>query len=246
MVPPCEDNCKKGSKFCHHHTRFVDNEKYRLEHGPGGSKDKRAKWIDQMKEKSFAVGEVERLEQKKASISKWKGHDDQIQNAQFVEDRGSRAQSESGDFKEPWEKEEFIIEKTAKKGWSREKATNRWNELCATTSAEDRDFKGDDGGERFWLPREFKSTSNVKYEDVKAQESTDVLKKASIEERDALRRFVHVRGNQLHSKDMFIVWTFLSRILMVGIVWTFRSKISMVGWVSNKDWVGFQYRRPMA
>ena len=59
-VTDCVDERKHGSRFCHHHTRAMDNMKYDAEHNPlCGSKELKVQFVNRMKDMEVAVREVE-------------------------------------------------------------------------------------------------------------------------------------------------------------------------------------------
>jgi hypothetical protein len=181
MMPRCDITKKTGSRFCLSHSRHYDNRRYDYEHNKtSGSVAKRKAWVDKCKDTSVAIQEIEDQQSKHAGISKWKQDGKQTQNHAWAEDRGTRASNKSGQLCKPFEKQQFLIQKTSKYGWSDSRALARWNEHINDNYKQD--HLGDDGQLRLWLPKEYEDKGKEKYEDLAAQSRSENLKDATNED----------------------------------------------------------------
>jgi hypothetical protein len=202
MQPRCDDEVKKGRKLCYQHQRVFDNKRYELEHNKkDGSKDKMLAWVAAMKDPVFMVKQIEASCVERASVGRWKNQQF-LTNAQWEEEAGFRINDVSGQQLHPYEKEQWILKKIAKYGWTRSRADGRWCEMLVENWEQDR--KGEDGDTRLWLPKDFKQKDKGNFQNMGVKERSDVLKDHTQEELDALRRHVHDKAPTMsHHADFF-------------------------------------------
>ena len=118
LMPHCQQLQKKKSRWCPLHNCHFDNLKYYMEHNKtNGSKENRIAWCEEMKDVNKAIAAITQQEEKYAGISKWKNTSKQHLDLTWQEDSGSRLNQARGVLKKPFEKEEYVIRQTTKKGW---------------------------------------------------------------------------------------------------------------------------------
>ena len=142
---------------------------------------------------NYAIEQISIYEQNNAGIGRWKNNNKQHLFLQWQEESGHRAEDKKGSIKKPFEKEQYILWKVNKFGWSRSKGTERWNEFLA--EGHERDYKGDDGQVRLWLVEtEYADQSKTKYLDQRSQSQSEVIKNPSQSDAYALAMHVHAQG----------------------------------------------------
>ena len=201
-MPCCDDPTRGKDKWCKRHQNHYNNRRYEKEHSKGGSVEIRKSWVDRMsKDPTFAVQELEKQEQDNAGVGKWKNTNKQNQNSTWNEDRGHRINKETGETCSPYEKQQWVIKKVSKFGWTNERALAMWRDLLQ--GKYEQDFDGDEGQVRLWLPKEFKTKARQDYHDISARTASDVIKDATADETDALRMHVHEKSSTMHHGQAF-------------------------------------------
>ena len=92
--------------------------KYAMEHNKvNGSKERRVAWCEEMKDVNKAIAAITQQEENNVGISKWKDINKQRLELTWQEESGSRLNQATGRRWRPFEKEEFVLKQTSKKGW---------------------------------------------------------------------------------------------------------------------------------
>ncbi len=151
---------------------------------------------------NFAIEEISRHEAQNAGIAKWCRGNKQHLHLIWQEESGSRLEEIKGSRTTPFEKNEWVIRQVNKKGWSRPKALDKWNEHLADSW--ERDNKGEDGELRLWLPKkEYKDQERTKYLDQGAKTSSEIIKDPNAEDVFALTMHVHKKAESLNFQHAF-------------------------------------------
>ncbi len=110
--------------------------------------------------------------------------------AQWTSKYGKRTAAESHVQTKPFEKQEFVLREMRKFGRTDAGAKSKWNQYESENYV--RDYKGEDGQLRLWLPsKHFKDSVEESYIEHGTTEGSDVRKQVTDEQRDTLRRHVH-------------------------------------------------------
>ena len=148
------------------------------------------------------MSQISKQEEANAGIAKWKNTNKQHLNLQWQEDSGSRISDRKGEEVSPIEEEEFILKMGRKKGWTREKSQEKWNQHLGENW--DRDHSGEDGGIRLWLPKkEYKIKEKDTYMDQRASTTSEIIKNASASDVYALTMHVHAKTKALNFQHSF-------------------------------------------
>jgi hypothetical protein len=203
-MPKCAEPARKGRKWCGVHQKHYDNRRYDVEHSKqGGSKDKQTAWIDRCKlDRAFTINEIADQESKNAGVGKWMKSNKQYQSFSWQEDHGLRIANKSGVLIKPWEEGQWKIAKQRDFGWSESKANSGW--LTLFSQSWEKNFKGENGTQRLWLPDEYKDQAKEKYEDFRAHVGSEVLKDPSETDAQALLDHVHTRSNYVDNNSEFL------------------------------------------
>ena len=98
--------------------------------------------------------------------------------------------------------QEYILKMMRKKGWTRDKCQEKWNEQLAESW--ERDHNGDEGELRLWLPKkEYRLKEKDNYMDQRASTTSETIKNASAADVFALTMHVHSRARSLNFQHSF-------------------------------------------
>ena len=150
----------------------------------------------------LAAEQLTEHEQHNAAIVKWKVGGKQYASLAWQEETGHRLQDSLNSGTEPFEKEEWILRQIRKKGWERPDCIHKWNEYEADNF--DRDYKGDKGQLRLWLPKkESKDQQRQQYMDFRSQSNSENIKNPDSADVHALSMFVHARATANNFQHQF-------------------------------------------
>lgn len=203
LFPRCDLDQKKGSRWCSLHDCHYQNLRYAQEHDTVyGSKERRIKWVESMKDPQHAIKELENHAAKNAGVAKWKNSNKQHLVAQWEEQTGHRIRDEKGKQRQPFEQEEWIRKNVNEKGWDRQYCEEQWGEYLAENTK--RDYKGRRGEVRLWLVGlEYDADIKEKYMDQAATTKSEEIKNPKAEEMYALHMHVHDQARALNHQHEF-------------------------------------------
>ena len=201
-MPTCHDPRRLKGRWCQRHQRHYDNKRYDVEHNPVVNGITLKDWVSRMKDKRYAANVIEQQQQANASVAKWRTSSKQYRDSLWAESHGHRLERAEGDLVFPVEKDQHIIKKMEKFGWDDSDAREHWQRLLSQDW--ERDWEGKKGQVRLWLPKEHKQLSKTDYENVAAQTNSEVLRDASMADREALRMHVHERSAAMTHSSAFV------------------------------------------
>ena len=190
IMPRCDEEKKKGQRFCNHQWRHYDNMRAQaVAAEAAGSKDQKKIFVEMMSDDEAAIQEIDRFAEENIASGAWKKKK-KIDWAEWNERRGVKTSTTDTNRAKPFEREEYIIRQVNKFGRSKGDALNLWNEAVAASHA--RDHLGFKGQLRLWLQHSvFKDVSTENYIDKSAVEGSSRIKNPNQEVREALRRHTH-------------------------------------------------------
>lgn len=180
----CDDQKKKGSRFCHHHTCHWANMRAQVQakHGAEGAKT----WTEQCKNDEFAISQVQYMSRQCIASSAYK-RKPLIAWAEWQEMFGIELSKTETSQTAPFEEQEWILRQVGKFGREKADMESEWKQHVA--SSWKRDNNGFKGAMRLWFPKkQFIDNSKKTFITSGTQERSSAHKNPNDVDRDALRR----------------------------------------------------------